>query len=153
MYKTLITAALFLTAPVFSHAQTPTEQTMNLDVVTLQSAHSFADTVAKIKTAVASKNLTLFAVIDHSGAAQKAGLKMPATQVLIFGSPVAGTPMMLAHPQVALELPFRVLVAQNGDKVTVQFHPSTSLAAYGLSAEEQQKLAALGNLVKASIGQ
>src|SRR6204780_449221 len=79
-------------------------------IVKIPSHHSVDETVDKLKTILQSKGVTLFALIDHSGEAEKAGLKMPSTKLLIFGSPKAGTPVMLAAPSIAIDLPLKVLV-------------------------------------------
>ena len=74
-------------------------------VVWIASQHSVGDTVAKLESILQAKNVKLFTIVDHSGEAEKAGLKMPNTKLLIFGNPKAGTPLMLASPGVALDLP------------------------------------------------
>jgi uncharacterized protein (DUF302 family) len=79
-------------------------------IVTIASHHSVDETVEKLKALLAAKSVTLFALIDHSGEAAKAGLSMLPTKLLIFGSPKAGTPVMLAAPSIALDLPLRILV-------------------------------------------
>jgi uncharacterized protein (DUF302 family) len=79
-------------------------------IVTLPSPHSFAETLARIEAEIASRGLTVFARFDHAAAARAAGLEMPDTCVLAFGNPKAGTPVMVASPLVAFELPLRVLV-------------------------------------------
>ena len=69
-------------------------------------------TVDKLRTVLQSKGVKLFALIDHSGEAERAGLKMPPTKLLIFGNPKAGTPLMLAAPSAAIDLPLKILVAE-----------------------------------------
>lgn len=87
------------------------------------SAHSVDETVAKLKTMLHSKGVTLFAVVDHSGEAEKVGLHMPPTKLLIFGSPKAGTPLMLAAPSSAIDLPLKILVSQDAQgKVWVSYN-------------------------------
>jgi len=80
----------------------------------IPSTHSVDQTVERLKKILASKGATLFAVIDHSGEAEKAGMPMPATKLLIFGNPQAGTPLMLAAPSSAIDLPLKILVAEDG---------------------------------------
>ena len=82
-------------------------------IVKIPSHHSVDETVDKLKTILQSKGVTLFAVVDHSGEAEKVGMKMPPTKLLIFGSPKAGTPLMLAAPSVAIDLPLKILVAED----------------------------------------
>ena len=83
-------------------------------IVRLASKHSVPETVSKLEEILKAKGVKLFAVIDHSGEAQSAGLKMPDTKLLIFGNPKGGTPLMLAAPGAALDLPLKILVAEEG---------------------------------------
>jgi uncharacterized protein (DUF302 family) len=85
----------------------------------------------------------LFALVDHSGEAQKAGLKMPPTKLLIFGSPKAGTPIMLATPSAAIDLPLKILVRQdNHEKVWISYNSAAYLQQrHGLSQELMQNIA------------
>jgi uncharacterized protein (DUF302 family) len=82
-------------------------------IVRIPSNHSVDQTVAKLQGILQAKGLKLFVVVDHSGEAASAGLKMPNTKLLIFGNPKAGTPLMLASPAVALDLPLKILVAED----------------------------------------
>ena len=92
-------------------------------IVDLPSNHSVDETVEKLRGILAAKGVTLFALVDHSGEAEKAGLKMPPTKLLIFGSPKAGTPVMLATPSIAIDLPLKILVWQDGaGKVWVSYN-------------------------------
>ena len=83
-------------------------------IVDVPSNHSVDETVERVKNILQSKGVTLFAVIDHSGEAEKVGIKMPPTKLLIFGNPKGGTPLMLAAPSVAIDLPLKILVWQDG---------------------------------------
>lgn len=76
----------------------------------LKSSYSVSETVERIESALKLRGIRLFCRIDHAAAAAEAGLKMPATQVLLFGNPAGGTPMMLAAPTLAIDLPFKALV-------------------------------------------
>ena len=82
-------------------------------LVTLKSAHSVDETVAKIIAMLAAKGITLFALVDHSGEAAKAGLALRPTKLLIFGNPKGGTPLMAAAPSAAIDLPLKLLVWQD----------------------------------------
>ena len=84
-------------------------------IVKIPSHHSVDETVDNLKTILQSKGVTLFALVDHSGEAEKVGLKMPPTKLLIFGNPKGGTPLMLAAPTVALDLPLKILVWEDAD--------------------------------------
>lgn len=92
-------------------------------IVRLASQHSVSETVTKLENMLKAKSVKLFAIVDHSGEAEKAGLKMPNTKLLIFGSPKAGTPLMQAAPSVALDLPLKILVAEDtAGKVWVSYN-------------------------------
>jgi uncharacterized protein (DUF302 family) len=82
-------------------------------IITLRGSHSVDQTVAKLEAALQAKNVKLFALVDHSGEAAKAGLTMPPTKLLIFGNPKGGTPLMLASPSAAIDLPLKILVAED----------------------------------------
>jgi uncharacterized protein (DUF302 family) len=79
----------------------------------MKSSYSVDETLRRIKDLLTAKEVKLFAVIDHSGEAEKAGLQMPDTKLLIFGHPKAGTPIMIAAPSAALDLPLKLLVSQD----------------------------------------
>lgn len=92
-------------------------------VVEILSRHSVDETVEKLKSILAAKGVMLFALVDHSGEAAKVGLHMPPTKLLIFGSPKAGTPVMLAAPTSALDLPLKILVWEDADnKVRLSYN-------------------------------
>jgi uncharacterized protein (DUF302 family) len=84
-------------------------------IVSKPASYSVDETVNKIETMLQAKGIKLFALIDHSGEAEKAGLKMPPTKLLIFGNPRGGTPLMLAEPSVAIDLPLKLLVWEDAD--------------------------------------
>lgn len=86
---------------------------MDTGLIELPGRRSVEESVQKIKSLLESKGVMLFAVVDHSGEAERAGLKMPPTKLLIFGSPKAGTPLMLASPSVAIDLPLKILVRED----------------------------------------
>ena len=82
-------------------------------IIKIPSRHSVDETVDRLKSILQSKGVTLFALVDHSGEAAKAGMTMPPTKLLIFGNPKAGTPLMLAAPSAAIDLPLKILVAED----------------------------------------
>ena len=82
-------------------------------IVKIPGRRSVDETVDKLRAILQSKGVKLFALIDHSGEAEKAGLKMPPTKLLIFGNPKGGTPLMLAQPSAAIDLPPKILVAED----------------------------------------
>jgi uncharacterized protein (DUF302 family) len=92
-------------------------------IVKIPSHHSVDETVDKLKTILKTKGVTLFALVDHSGEAEKVGLKMPPTKLLIFGNPKGGTPLMLAAPSAAIDLPLKILVAEDSQgKVWISYN-------------------------------
>src|SRR2546425_8668219 len=82
-------------------------------IIDKPSNHSVEQTVDRLKNILQSKGVTLFALIDHSGEAEKVGMKMPPTKLLIFGTPKAGTPLMLAAPSSAIDLPLKILICED----------------------------------------
>src|SRR5258705_9593133 len=83
-------------------------------IIDTPSNHSVDQTVERLTEILPAKGLTLFALIDHSGEAEKAGMKMRPTKLLIFGNPKAGTPLMLAAPSIAIDLPLKILIWEDG---------------------------------------
>jgi len=92
-------------------------------IIDKPSNHSVDGTVDNLRNILQSKGVMLFALVDHSGEAEKVGIKMRPTKLLIFGSPKAGTPLMLAAPSIAIDLPLKLLVWEDGDgKVWVSYN-------------------------------
>jgi uncharacterized protein (DUF302 family) len=87
-------------------------------IVEITSDHSVDEAVRRLKQILATKGVTLFALVDHSGEAEKVGMTMPPTKLLIFGSPKAGTPLMLAAPGSGIDLPLKILIRQDSDGKT-----------------------------------
>ena len=84
-------------------------------LVHLRSPYSVPETVKRLESALRAKNLTVFAYVDHSGEAEKVGLKMHPTQLIVFGSPKSGTPLMVASPTLAIDLPLKALAWEDAD--------------------------------------
>ena len=122
-------------------------------IVDVQSHHSVDQTVTRIEQILRDKGVTLFAVIDHSGEAAKVGLEMRPTKLLIFGNPKAGTPVMVAAPSAAIDLPLKILVWEDaGGKTWVSCNSSEYLQQrHGIPAELTQNIAAAAAVVKAAI--
>jgi uncharacterized protein (DUF302 family) len=99
------------------------------------SAHSVQVTMDNLEKLVLQKGLQVFARIDHAAGAQAAGLNLPATQLLLFGNPKAGTPLMQSNPAIGIDLPLRVLVWEDpGGKVWIGYKDPVALAAlYGIT--------------------
>jgi uncharacterized protein (DUF302 family) len=104
--------------------------------------------VEKIKGILQSNGITLFALVDHSGEAEKVGMKMPPTKLLIFGSPKGGTPLMLAAPSIAIDLPLKILVAEDAHgKVWISYNsPEYLKQRHGFPQELLQNIAVVGTL-------
>ena len=117
-------------------------------IVDKLSHHSVEQTVEKLKGILLSKGVMLFAIVDHSGEAEKVGLKMRPTKLLIFGSPKAGTPLMQAVPSVAIELPLKILVWEDEQsKVWVSFNsPAYLQQRHGIPPELLQNIAVVESL-------
>jgi uncharacterized protein (DUF302 family) len=112
-------------------------------IVNLPTKLSVDEAVGELRGILATKGVTIFAIVDHSGEAEKAGMKMPPTKLLIFGSPKAGTPVMLAAPSIAIDLPLKILVWQDpAGKVWVSYNSLEFLRdRHGVPAELMQNLA------------
>jgi uncharacterized protein (DUF302 family) len=121
-------------------------------IVKIPSHHSVDETVDKLKAILQSKGVTLFALIDHSGEAEKVGLKMPPTKLLIFGNPKGGTPLMLAAPSVAIDLPLKILIAEDPQgKVWISYNSSEYLKArHGLPEDLLPNIAVVDTLAAAA---
>ena len=118
-------------------------------VVTRPSAYGFAETLARLAGALERRQLEIFARFDHSGAARRIGLAMPDTQVVVFGNPKSGTPLMLASPLVALDLPLRVLVADDGGQAVVRYvAPSYLAERYEIPADLVKNIAGIEKIVE-----
>jgi uncharacterized protein (DUF302 family) len=120
-------------------------------IVDRPSQQNVDETVARLEALLRAKGITLFALIDHSGEAAKVGLKMPPTKLLIFGKPEAGTPLMLAAPRSALDLPLKILIWEDAEgQVWVSANSAAYLRErYGLPLEYLSTLAAVEALVAA----
>ncbi len=120
----------------------------NRGIIDKPSNHSVEQTVEKLKIILQSKGVALFALVDHSGEAEKVGLKMRPTKLLIFGSPKAGTPLMLAAPSIAIDLPLKILVWEDGQgKVLVSYNsPEYLMERHGLPQDLLQNIAVVETL-------
>jgi uncharacterized protein (DUF302 family) len=119
-------------------------------IISRRCRRNVDDTVAKIVGLLQDKGITLFALVDHSGEAAKAGLTMPSTKLLIFGSPKAGTPLMLAAPSAAIDLPLKLLVAEDSaGEVWISYNaPEYLRHRHGFPAELLPNIAAVAGLAE-----
>jgi uncharacterized protein (DUF302 family)/uncharacterized membrane protein YidH (DUF202 family) len=131
-----------------NHEEAVMPSAMNKGIIDKPSNHSVDETVDKLKGILQSKGVTLFAVVDHSGEAEKAGMKMPPTKLLIFGNPKAGTPLMLASPSTAIDLPLKILVWEDAQgKVWVSYNsPAYLQERHNLPAELLPNIAVVETL-------
>jgi uncharacterized protein (DUF302 family) len=121
------------------------DKSTNNGIVDKPANHSVDETVEKLKEILQNKGVTLFAMVDHSGDAAKVGMKMPPTKLLIFGSPKAGTPLMLASPSVAIDLPLKILIWEDAQgKVWVSYNsPAYLQVRHRIPAELMQNIAVI----------
>ena len=121
-------------------------------LTTIPSSFSVTETVNRLELLVKEKGITVFARIDHQAEAAKAGLTMKASQLLIFGNPKAGTPLMKAAPTTAIDLPLKALAWEDADgKVWLSYNrPDFLKQRHGLSDDQLKPLAPLGTLIEKS---
>jgi uncharacterized protein (DUF302 family) len=125
---------------------------MQEGIRSLISPHSVDETVARLQSLLQQKGVKLFCLIDHSGEASAAGLTMRPTKLLIFGNPKAGTPLMVAAPSTALDLPLKILVAESetGETIVSSNDPAWLQQRHGFPEELTANLAAAQALAKAA---
>ena len=128
--------------------------TTNNGITHLFSTKSVHDVLQHLLSILAEKGITVFAVIDHSGEAAKAGMEMKETKLVVFGNPKSGTPIMIAAPDCALDLPLKILIAEDADGTTrVSYNSPAYLGArYGLTPDLVVNIAVIEQLGKTLIG-
>ena len=122
-------------------------------LVHTSSSYSVGETAERVESALRSKGLTIFARIDHSGEAAKVGMEMKPTQLLIFGSPKAGTPAMVAAPTAAIDLPLKALIWEDGEgKVWITINsPAYLKRRHGIPDEPLKNLAGAAALIQKAV--
>lgn len=122
-------------------------------LVQVASPYPVDETVRRLESAFIKKGMKIFAIIDHSGEAEKAGLKMKPTKVVIFGSPKGGTPLMVAAPSLAIDLPLKALVAENqSGSVTVTYNsPEYLQERHQVPTELIKNLAGAGGWIGSAV--
>jgi uncharacterized protein (DUF302 family) len=120
-------------------------------IITKPNPRSVEETVERLRTLLSTRDIALFAVIDHSGEAERVGQHMPNTKLAIFGSPTAGTPLMLASPLSALDLPLKILIWEDGTGASfVSYNTPAYLARrHHLSDELTARIAPIGAIADA----
>ena len=123
-------------------------------MVHLSSPYSFAETLKRLESLLQAQNMTEFCRIDHSGEAEKAGQKMNPAQVVIFGNPKGGTPLMIAAPTIAIDLPLKALIWEDAEgKVWVSYNSAEYLKDRHHVPEELVKnIAGIGSLLQKVVG-
>jgi len=126
---------------------------MDRGMIDLPSPYSVPDTLARLESILKERGLTIFARVDHSGEAEKAGLKMRPTQLLIFGSPKAGTPLMVATPSVAIDLPLKALAWEDErGRVWLSFNaPEYLQQRHGFPADLLKNIAGASALIQKAV--
>lgn len=129
-------------------------QEASTGIVQLASTRSVGDVLAHLLSILQAKAVKVFTVIDHSGEAAKAGLEMRETKLVIFGNPKAGTQLMIAAPDSALDLPLKILIAQDASGTTrVSYNaPSYLGQRYGLTPELTANVAVIAQIAAAIAG-
>jgi len=127
---------------------------MDRGIVSIPSHYSVPETLARVQGLLTKNGVTIFALVDHSGEAAKVGLTMRPTQLLIFGSPAAGTPVMLAAPSVAIDLPLKALAWQDAQgKVWLSYNePEYLQNRHGIPAELLRNIAGPAALLREAAG-
>ena len=122
-------------------------------IISKPSKYSVPETLHRLETILTSKGIKVFAQVDHSGEAEKAGLKMPPTQLLIFGNPKGGTPVMLAAPTAAIDLPWKALAWQDAaGQVWLSYNDAAYIQKrYGLGDDVMKPLAGLGAVIEQAL--
>jgi uncharacterized protein (DUF302 family) len=122
-------------------------------LIQVASRYSVEETIRRLQAAFSEKGMKVFAVIDHSGEAEKAGLRMPPTKVVIFGSPKGGTPLMVAAPSLAIDLPMKALVAEDAQgKVWLTYNsPGYLQERHGIPADLAKNLAGASPLMEKAV--
>jgi uncharacterized protein (DUF302 family) len=122
-------------------------------IASLPSVYSVDETLSRLKASIAAKGLQLFSHIDHGAGAAQAGLKMQSAHVLIFGHAKAGTPLMIASPLLALDLPLKILIWQDTDgKVWSSYNtPEFLVERHAIPADLAKNIAGVEGLVKGAL--
>ena len=126
---------------------------MATGIIDVSSRYSVPETLARLHSILKEKGIKVFALVDHSGEAEKAGLKMRPTQLLIFGNPKGGTPMMVAAPRLAIDLPLKALAWQDEDgKVWLSYNTAEYLKQrHNIPDDLVKNIAVIGPLLQSVV--
>lgn len=134
-----------------AHSSPMNTETQNImPIHQIESKYSFAQTISLLSNSFESKGMTIFAKIDHQQAAKQSQLDMQPATVIVFGTPKAGTPLMVKDPSIALQLPLKVLVTEVDGKVLVMFNDTKAIIANSKITfhDVENSLAKVGNLIR-----
>jgi uncharacterized protein (DUF302 family) len=121
-------------------------------IVSKSTSRTVAEALTLLAELIEARGMTVFTVIDHSGEAKRHGLELRETKLVVFGSPVGGTPVMEASPLAALDLPLKVLVWDDGGQTTISYTDPEALAErHHLNADLASRLAGIGPLTDALV--
>ena len=122
-------------------------------LIHLSSKYSVEETVKRLENLLQAQSIKIFCRVDHSGEAEKVGMKMRPTQVIIFGNPKGGTPLMLAAPSVAIDLPLKALIWEDGDgKVWLSYNsPEYLQKRHNVPQELIKNISGIGNLLQKAV--
>lgn len=122
-------------------------------LISIPSRYSVPETIQKLRASIESHGMTVFAFVDHSGEAEKVGLRMQPTQLLIFGNPKGGTPLMQAAPTLAIDLPLKALAWQDDSgKVWVTYNdPACLRLRHNVPADLVRNIAGAGELLQKAL--
>ncbi|MGD0417171.1 MAG: DUF302 domain-containing protein [Terriglobales bacterium] len=126
---------------------------MDRGIIDVPSRYSVPETLERLEAILKEKGITVFALVDHSGEAEKSGLKMRPTQLLIFGSPKSGTPLMVAAPRLAIDLPLKALAWQDEHgQVWLSYNsPEYLQQRHGFPTELMRNIAGIGGLIQTAV--
>ena len=126
---------------------------MERGIIDVPSRYSVPETLERLEAILKEKGITVFALVDHSGEAEKSGLKMRPTQLLIFGSPKSGTPLMVAAPRLAIDLPLKALAWQDEQgQVWLSYNsPEYLQQRHGFPTELVRNIAGIGALIQTAV--
>ena len=126
---------------------------MATGIIDVSSRYSVPETLARLQSILKEKGIRVFDLVDHSGEAEKSGLKMRPTQLLIFGNPKGGTPLMVAAPRLAIDLPLKALAWQDEDgKVWLSYNsPEYLQQRHGFPPDLMKNIAVIGALIQKAV--
>jgi uncharacterized protein (DUF302 family) len=121
----------------------------NVRVIVERSASGYPETVGRLSAAIERRGLTVFARIDHAAAARESGMQLADEEVIVFGNPRAGTPLMQSDPRIGIELPLRILVWADAEGVSIGYRDPRELAADYDAAQHESTLEQMATLLAA----